>query len=323
MKFRLQCANCNSVFFSPDRKSRYCPKCARKGAAKPAADRPPIPAPRGRPAENRSVKPGPGAGAAAQKKIEKKPQKPPKTIVMTPELREQIKQIYQEQFANTEILWRDMVSRISEKLWVGRKHVSAALREIVYPQITVTPELKDRIIEMYKDYVERSERPPAGRRKTISQVLEVPFGQVRDIVYQWSQSQYNQSPTPELSREQKFEVEKLYLDELKKQRYRLDEIAVKISEQLGYITSYQVRRWLDKLYDDDKKFQNAADVSPETEQAILDAYRRYLASPQPPELGLHATIAQAVGGVTNRQVHKVLQRYREQQRENYPLRNVQ
>ncbi len=319
MKFRLQCASCNSVFFSPDRKARYCPKCVKKREAKPPAQRPVTAAPRGAAGERRPVKSQRGVGAEAkvEKKVEKKPSK---TIIMTPELRGQIEQIYREQFAKTEIMWRDMISQISDKLWVGRKHVSAVIREIVHPKTPITQELRDRIIEIYKGYVDRSERPPIGRRKTISQALEVPFGQVRDIVYEWSQSQYNQSPTPELSREQKFAVEKLYLEELKKQQHPLSELAARIAEQLGYTTAYQVLRWVDKLYDDDDKFERVAGVSPEIEQDILDAYRQYLASPQPPELGLHATIVQKVGGVTTRQVHKVLHQYRKQQREGYPLK---
>jgi hypothetical protein len=236
---------------------------------------------------------------------------------LTPEWRERIEQIYREQFATGENQWAQMVAQISDQCWLSRKAVSAALRDIVYPQVTITPEMHDRIIERYRGFVERGDRPPEGRRKTISRELGIPFGQIRNIVYEWSRSQYNMSPTPELSREQKFVIEKLYLDELNKRRYSLSEIPAKIAEEVGYANTYQVLRWLDRLNDDDSRFENISDVPPEVERQILDIYRQYLTSPSPPEQGLHATIVRQIGGLTTRKVHMVLQRYRKQLRKDY------
>ncbi|MCI0339340.1 MAG: hypothetical protein L0226_17340 [Acidobacteria bacterium] len=254
--------------------------------------------------------------AKARKELEKKV---PKADELTPELRERLEQIYQEQYASSETPWRDMVQQISDKLWLKRKIVGAVIHKIQQPEVEISPELNARVIEAYQGYVNRGERPAGGRRINISQMLGIPYHQVKKIVYQWSQVQYGQSPTPELSREQKFAVEKLYWDELKKRRYRLNEIPAKIAEQLGYTTPYQVSRWLDMLHDDDRKFERVDDLSPEIEKRIYEAYLQYLEVTNPPEQGLHATIAQEIGEITSRQVHKALQRFRKQKRAEYPL----
>jgi hypothetical protein len=74
------------------------------------------------------------------------------------------------------------------------------------------------------------------------------------------------------------------------------------------------------LHDDQSRFDNIADAPPEAEEQIIEAYRRYLAAPQPPEAGLHGAIARQIDGVNGRQVHKVLQRYRYRRRDEYPLK---
>ncbi|MGH9844293.1 MAG: hypothetical protein ACREEM_36685 [Blastocatellia bacterium] len=323
MKFRVQCSSCGATFFSPDRKARICPKCARKrqGSA-PAGDARSPQDPRtrtDRPAP--PTRPGP---AAPKPPKEPKPPRPPKATEVTPEQIAQIEQIYRERFANSQEpggpTWLDMVKTISDEVWINRKVVSSRLRKIVYPDVPLTPELKSRIIEKYRHYVEHGERPPAGRRKTIGQELGVPFTQVRSIVYEWSLAQFKQSPTPELTREQRFEIEKLYWAELEARQRRLEDIPGFLADRLGNVNSYQVSRWFDQLHDDDTRFAGVPDVTPEVEEKILEAYRQYLASPAPPEKGLHATIAGITGGITTRQVHKTLQRYRNRRRAEYPLR---
>ncbi len=324
MKFRLQCSNCNATFFSTDRRARFCPKCVSKRAGKPASttSKPGAakPAPAGKPPAKR-FEPRPARKPDAAPKPPKEPVKrPPKVAELTSELREQIKQAYEQQFAGSEKPLNEIIIQISDNLWVTRKGVGQVIHKILNPDVVVTPEQKARVIEMYKGYVERSERPEKGRRNTIGQALGIPFRQVRDIVYEWSKAQYSASPTPDLSREQKFEMEKIYWDELDQKRYRFGELPAKIAEQVGFASAYQVSRWLDMLYDDESKFANVADVPPETEQRIQEAYRQYLAAPQPPEHGLHFTIASQVGEVNQRQVHKVLQRYRYRRRDEYPLK---
>lgn len=324
MKFRLQCAGCNAAFFSTDRKARYCPKCVTKRAGKspPAGVKPDS---RGKPPARRfDAKPARTSqprAADAPPQPRKEPVKlPPKVTELTPELREQVAQAYQQEIANGEASLQDVIVRISDKLWVARKAVGQVINRILHPDVAVTPEMKARAVEMYSGYVARGERPAGGRRNTIAKELGIPFRQVRDIVFEWAQKQYAKSPTAELSREQRFEVEKLYCDELSQPRYRLEEIPGKIAEQLGYTTTFQVARWLDTLHDDESKFERVADVAPEIEQRILDAYRQYLAAPKPPEQGLHFTIANQIGEISQRQVHKVLQHYRNRQRAEYPLK---
>jgi len=316
MKFRLQCAGCGATFFAPDRKARRCPKCVKKGAAKKGFVETRLEG-----IESLATRFGLKPDRALNK--EPKPssaRRQPKAAELTPELREQVTQIYQEQFAESATPASEIVAQISDRLWLQRKAVGYVVNRLIHPNVPVAPELKERIIEMYKGYVERSERPAGGRRRVIAEEVGIPLRQVMNIVYEWSLSQYAQSPTPELSREQRFEFEKIYWDEMSNQRYRYSELPAKIAERLGYATAYQISRWLDTLHDDPARFNNIADTPPEVEQQILEAYKRYLAAPQPPEKGLHATIASEVGGISGRQVHKILQRYRYQQRDEYPLK---
>jgi hypothetical protein len=278
------------------------------------------PGPTGKPPAKR-FEPRPARKPDEAPKPRKEPEKrPPKVKELTPELREQIAQAYRQQFAGSETPLPETIVQISDKLWVARKAVGNVIHKILHPDVVITPEQKERIIEMYKGYVERGERPEGGRRNAIGHLLGIPFRQVRDIVYEWTQSQYAKSPSPELSREQKFEMEKVYFGELDKKRYRLEELPAKIAEQVGFASAFQVRRWLDMLYDDESKFANVADAPPEAEERIVEAYRQYLAAPKPPEQGLHFTIANQVGEISQRQVHKVLQRYRYQRRAEYPLK---
>lgn len=326
MKFRLQCSSCGSVFFATDRKARYCQKCLKK---RPARAETPAPAPgrEAREAARTSAPPGRLVAKAARpvgtavKQTRKEPErKPAKTALPTPELQERIEKIYREEFEGKEYQRAEMVKQVSDRVWLKRTVVSALIHKLEQPDIELAPEQKARIIELYEGYVRKGERPANGRRKTISQTLGIPYYQVKDIVYKWSLSQYETSPTHDLTREQKFAMEKIYWDELKKKRYHLHELPEKIAEQVGFANSYQVSRWLDMLYDDDRKFANIEDPPPEIVQRIIDGYQQYLAAPNPPELGLHTTLAQQIGGIIPRQVHKVLQQYRNELRAEYPLK---
>jgi hypothetical protein len=250
-------------------------------------------------------------------KLKKEPTKP-KSSELAPEQEAVLEKIYQERFQGKTTPWAEMVKAVSDELWVSRKVISQRLRSLDQPDIPITPELTAQIIERYKYYVEHGERPPEGRRKKISAELKIPFSQVRNILYEWSVNQFKQSPTPDLSRELRFEIEKRYTSELEARHVPLDDIPKKLAEEMGNVTSYQISRWLDMLHDDDARFAHIAEIPSETEQAIIDAYRRYLTSPAPPQEGLHGTIADAIGGVTRRQVHKTLQKYRNQRRAEYP-----
>jgi hypothetical protein len=317
MKFRLQCAGCGSVFFAADRKARYCQKCYKKRPAKsvPEQTRAGF-RPTASPARAASRFSRPVESAKSRKEPERKPSK---GVELTPELSERIERIYRDEYAGKEIPQAEIVQQISDRVWLKRSIVSATIHRIQQPEIVITPELRASVIETYEGYVKRGERPENGRRKTISSTLDIPYHQVKDIVYQWSLSQHELSPTKELTREQKFIMEKFYWNELRQARYRLHEMPEMIAEQVGFATSYQVSRWLDMLYDDDRKFANVGDVPDEVAQRIREAYLQYLEAPKPPELGLHTTLAQQIGGITARQVHKVLHRFRKELRVAYPL----
>ena len=321
-KFRLSCSSCNATFFDADRRARYCPKCAKKKGTAPASK------PVFGKATDRSErqadgprKPLLGLRPPPDPPKEKKPQRPLKALEATPEHRAHIAQVYAEQLAGKEFAWKETVTQISDELWLHRKAVSEILREHHNPQIVaISDEVKAQIIELYKGFVERGERPEGGRRKTICKQFGLPFAQVRDIVYEYSMARYQESTNPETSREQKFELEKLLFAELEKARFKWNELPDKLVAQIPIFNSWQVARWMDMLFDDKPNVANASNVETEIEQNIVDAYKQYLTAPQPPEQGLHATLAEQIGGVSKTQVHKVLQNYRNRLKDNYPLK---
>jgi hypothetical protein len=242
-----------------------------------------------------------------------------KIATLTPELRRRVIEIYEQDFANGPVQTREVHAQIANKLWLKRQLVADVIREITQSKVALTDELKARAIEMYQRFVESGHRPEGGRRRAISSALGLPYKQVMKIIREWSMSEYETSPTPNPNRLQLFEIEKMYWDELNKQRYRLTELPSRIAEELGYVSRWQVLRWLDVLHDDQRAFANVPDPPPEAQQQILDAYVEYLRSPAPPEHGLHYSIAGQIPKVSPRQVHKVLQNHRHKMRAEYPL----
>jgi hypothetical protein len=242
-----------------------------------------------------------------------------KADTLTPDLRHRIIEIYDAEYAGRPVQTKEMHSQIANRLWVKRQLVADCIRDLVQSKALITEAVKGRAIEMYQRFVESGHRPDGGRRRAISAALGIPYKQVMKIIRDWSLLQYDSSPTPNPSRLQLFEIEKLYWEELNKGRYRLTELPGKIAEQLGYVTRWQVLRWLDVLHDDERAFANVPEPPPEVQQQILDAYAEYLASPAPPEHGLHYSIAGDIDKVSPRQVHKVLQSYRHKMRAEYPL----
>jgi hypothetical protein len=248
------------------------------------------------------------------------PQRMPRAAELTPELRSRIIELHEQEFKESGLALREVHAKIATKLWIKRQLVADVLREHEkVRETTITDQQRDRAIEMYQRFVETGYRPEGGRRRAISVALGVPYKQVMKIIRDWSLAEYAKSPTPTPSRQQLFEIEKVYWAELENQRHRLTEMPAKIAEQLGYVTRWQVLRWLDVLHDDERAFANVPDPPPEAQQQILEDYAKYLASPSPPEQGLHYDIAARLDKVTPRQVHKVLQSYRHKKRAAYPL----
>ena len=312
MKFRRTCTVCNTTFFSPDRKAAYCSKCIKKRIVKhvPAEARIAVPVTRVAPRPAPPPPPMP---------LKQKAPRAAKSSTLTPDLRRKITELYEAEFAGRAASLKDTHAQIANRLWVKRQLVADVIRELALQQPVVTEEMKRRAIEMYKRFVESGHRPDGGRRRAISASLDLPYKQVMKIIREWSLAQYEQSPTPNPTRQQLFEIEKLYWDELHKGRFRLTELPGKMADHLGFVTRWQVLRWLDVLHDDERAFSNVPDPAPEVQQAILDAYSAYLESPTPPEHGLHYSIAGQLDKVTPRQVHKVLQSYRHKKRAEYPL----
>lgn len=315
MKFRRTCSVCNATFFSPDRKAAYCLKCLKKRVVKHVPSEPKAVAETTRVAPRSFPSPRPPLGESSRNR----PARVAKIATLTPELRRRVVEIYEAEYAEGPVQTREVHAQIANKLWLKRQLVADVIREITQSKVALTEELKTRAIEMYQRFVESGHRPEGGRRRAISSALGLPYKQVMKIIREWSMAEYETSPTPNPSRLQLFEIEKMYWDELNRRRYRLTELPSKIAEELGHVTRWQVLRWLDVLHDDERAFSNVPDPPPEAQQQILEAYTEYLQAPAPPEHGLHYSIAGQMAKVSPRQVHKILQNHRHKMRADYPL----
>ena len=327
MKFRKSCDLCNVTFFTPNRNALYCAKCGKKmGVADPVpAATPsvkPVRATAGPQARSRSAAPAEAVAAKPRgpvlvKKSKKGP-RPPKPTELTPELREKILSAFTEANGEHQGSVRDLHARIAEKLWVRRWMVAEVIQDLSSTETKLAPDQRAEAAELYRQMVENHDRPAGGRRKTIASQLNAPIKEVILAVRDWARKQEVDSPTPRLSRQQLFEIEKAYWNEIETARYTLEELPARIAENLGFANRWQVLRWIDVLHDDPRAFENVPEPEPEQRQAIVDAYVDYLAQSTPPEKGLHQTISDRFeGAVKPRQVHKVLQNYRHDRRQNY------
>lgn len=327
MKFRKSCDLCNVTFFTPNRNALYCAKCSKKmGVADPASapivGAKPVRAAvaeggRGRAtatAEPALVKP---RGPVLVKKSKKGP-RPPKPTELTPDLREKISKEFNEGSADGKISVRDLHAAIAEKLWVRRWMVAEVIQDLTARQARLSSDQRAEAAEVYRQMVETHDRPSGGRRRTIAAQLNVPVKEVILAVRDWARRQEAESPSPRLSRQQLFDIEKAYWQEIEASEHDLDELPAVLAEKLGFANRWQVLRWIDVLHDDPRAFENVPEPDPEVRQKIVDAYVDYLSSNEPPEKGLHQTISDELkDSVKPRQVHKVLQNYRHDRRKNY------
>jgi hypothetical protein len=314
MKFRRSCYSCGAAFFTTDRKAGYCPKCARSKPAEPSFDKGDFQA-------DKSQSRFSNAPSVQPKPKEKKPPRPAKTDTLTPEVQEQIIELYKSLSVDELLMLHEINTKISNQLWVNHKLVKGVVhnfrRRSIQPQLS--EEQRASVIEMYRQFVKTMQRPERGRRRTISASLGLSLKSVCNTVRELTISESEKSPTPILSRDQLFAIEKLYWDELKKQEHNLAQIPDLIANQLGFATSWQVLRWIDMLNDDESKLGNVEDPPPDIQQQILKLYADYLAATEPPDKGLHSTIAKQLEGVNPKQIHKVLGHYRRETLSNYPL----
>lgn len=284
MVFRKDCAECGHSFSARDRKEKFCPKCvgkvkAREELAKKAREKKPPPPP------------------PAPKPVEQEP------AVLTQELKDRVLQEHETYQDRPTYPLRKVHQEIARKLGIKRALVVEGLKGSVKRRV-LTPEEEAEVIKRYRDYVERMERPPAGRRKTIAKDLGVPFRLVASAVQGWKRKQ---RPVEELTREQRFAIEKTYFRFLE-ERKSLKEILGKI-EQESHFSSWQILRFLDLIHDGEKLLKKVPEVTEEQGQIIISGYLDYLSAPAPPGPFLHTLLAEK-SGATYKQVHKVLLTYR-------------
>jgi hypothetical protein len=284
MVFRKDCAECGHNFSARDRKEKFCPKCvarvkAREAQVKKAREKKPSPPP----------------------PVPKPPEQEP--AVLTEELKDRVLQEYEACRDRPDYPLRKVHQEIARKLGIKRVLVVEALQGIAKRRV-LTPEEEAEVVRRYRDYVERLERPPAGRRKTIAKDLQVPFRLVASAVQGWKRTL---RPVEELTREQRFEIEKAYF-RLGEERKPLKDILDEIGQKSG-LSHWQILRFLDLIHDGEKLLKKVPEVTEEQGQIILSGYLDYLSAPAPPGPFLHTLLAEK-SEATYKQVHKVLLTYR-------------
>ena len=171
-------------------------------------------------------------------------------------------------------------------------------------EIELTPAQIQEIADRYQKYVRDMERPPNGRRKTIAADMGIPSRSVVLALRQWNQQQ---AQIENLTREERFSIEKAYFSNLER-KISFSEIKAQIVQETG-LNPWVVSRYLDLLHDGEKKLQDVAPITSEQEAAVLEEYRKYLSASGPPPSPLHPLIAERTG-VIPKQVYKVLLSYR-------------
>jgi hypothetical protein len=270
-----------------DRKTKICPRCEeivkeRELEAKKRIEKKPS---RGR------------VTTSAPKQIEESPS------ILTEELKNQILGEYESYKDQKNLPIKKIHGEIARKLRIRRMLVAQALQGIAGMK-PLSAEEEAEVITRYRDYVEKMERPPAGRRKTIARDMGIPFRTVVAVVREWKRSQV---PMGDLTRDQRFWLEKTYFRLLEGGK-SLGEIFKEITQESGF-NRWQVIRYLDLLHDGEERLEKAPEVTAEQKEKILAGYFDYLKAPSPPGPFLHTLLAEE-SGTTHQQVHKVLLTYR-------------
>ncbi|MGQ9897864.1 MAG: hypothetical protein ACUVR8_09975 [Acidobacteriota bacterium] len=338
MKFRRSCDQCGATFFSTDRKARFCAKHQPRRTLQGTGSHTTVPVtstPKLAKVIMGNRSPVGMPGGKRQRGIAR--QRQPQIRTLTPEVRARIASAFQHMQTvpgsaipldakHIERYLRRIHTAISQQLWVSRSIVSQVIQELraalELVAIDLTPEQREQAIAMYRHFIETGERPPGGRRRFIAEQLGVSLDAVVLVIRQWAQSQYTQSPTPKPTRQQLFLIEKTFYRYLIEGHEPYEELPEVIAQDLGFVTPYQVLRWIDVLYDNSKFPPDLPETTLDQREAIVAEYLDYLSKDAPPESALHITIANKVGGVTPRQVHKVLYDYRVELRQQYSQRSL-
>jgi hypothetical protein len=279
LSFRKDCEDCRHSFLTSDRKAKLCPRCAGKARKIKGPEK---------------VNPSKTAAALAPEG-----KKPPKATAPKPAPRDskkvdtppEIRNSGPESKANTEGLGESKEGQTPADQGPETK-----------PEIVLTEEQTREIIARYQAYVKVMERPTLGRRKTIAADMGIPYRAIVLILRNWNQSQ-----GMDLSREDRFSVEKAYFSFLEKED-SFAGLKERISRETG-LSPWAVDRYLDILHDGEDKLQKIPEVSHEQRTAILGEYHIYLSGSGPPGPFLHPMIAEKTG-VSPKQVYKILLVYR-------------
>jgi len=282
MTFRKDCEECGRSFLSPDKTAKICQRCAGKGHEKLRPE---------------TVTPK-GTTGQIQKSLGKSPISGPADGPTS--------RVAQEIALNgsgheaTELKVQQAPQAKGKAGLKGAPPTPDRRRE----EVELTPAQIQEMIERYQTYVQHLERPPKGRRKTIAAEMGLPNRTVVLALRQWNQQQ---AQIENLTREERFSIEKAYFSNLER-KISFSEIKAQISQETG-VTPWEVSRYLDIIHDGVEKLRNVSHVSSEQETAVLNEYQKYLSASGPPPSPLHSLIAERTG-VIPKQVYKVLLSYR-------------
>ena len=286
MAFRKDCEECGRSFLSPDRTTKVCLRCAgkvRQGPQQETVTRNGL---------------SPKASAKIKKSIVKGPTPGPADGPASQVLKEIATKGIQD-----EVTKHKVQKESNEKEKVGKTKAQTT-PDRTGEEIEPTKAQIQEIVERYQIYVQGMERPQNGRRRTIAVAMGFPYRTVVLALRQWNQQQ---AQSKELTREERFSVEKAYFNYLERKN-SFKEIKEQITQETG-LSAWEVSRYLDILHDGEEKLRNISNVSLEQETAILAEYQKYLTDSGLPSSFLHPLIAERTG-VTPKQVHKVLLSYR-------------
>jgi hypothetical protein len=282
MTFRKDCEECGRSFLTPDKKAKICQRCAGKGHEKLRSE---------------TVTPK-GTTGQTQKSLGKSPISGPADGPTS--------RVAQEIALNgsgheaTEPKVQQAPQAKGKAGLKGEPSTPDRRRE----EVELTPAQIQEMVERYQTYVQRLERPPKGRRKTIAAEMGLPNRNVVLALRQWNQQQ---AQFKELTREERFSVEKAYFYYLERIN-SFSEIKEQISQETG-LSPWEVSRYLDILHDGAEKLRKVPNGSSDQETAVLEEYRKYLSASGPPSSPLHPLIGERTG-VLPKQVYKVLLTYR-------------
>ncbi|MDQ2731517.1 MAG: hypothetical protein M3Y56_07650 [Armatimonadota bacterium] len=238
-------------------------------------------------------------------------------------LRHSVEHAYSYYAEEPDIALKEIIDKICLEFGLERRVV----HEIVAPVHTshirqqstqLTPQQRKEIGDRYQNMVLSGARPAPGRRKQIARDMALPANSVVAVVAQWA---WNHHDPRELSREQKFQIEKSFWkyagigtsDRVNEEKLvRITDMNRTIAAELSF-PAFAVARWIDQLHDDPRPMSRIPSVSEEVRDAIEAAYRVYLSADSPPADSLHRELSERFE-CTVRQAHKTLLLYRWRER---------